>query len=535
MKSERREGLLKRIPLHPFFFAIFPTLALFAWNIKEVDLQVIYRPILISEFGAVLIFILSWLVLRSWLKAGIFTTLTLILFFSYGHIYQLVVPAIGGFWGHHRVLATIYLIVWIGGFISLRRLKGAPVNMTMILNVAILLLLVSPVVTISRAEWLRFSREKAFLISTNETLAENGDSAESPEESIVINSDRFPDIYYIIVDSYVRSDSMMDDFGLDNSAFLDELRAMGFYVADCSRSNYTQTRLSLASSLNMDYLQNISDQLNENNTDKTSVDPYLKKNVVMTSLRNAGYKIVAIQSGITYTEFRDADVFFRFPRNNLLTRSIQPFESMLLNSTAMKILNASPFPAGRELLEKISFPFYDYIEEQRFILDTLDNTASLQGPKFVFAHIFPPHQPFLFKPDGSFTTDPRYFSASFDFPVDEEHYLQGYRDGVEFIDQRLPGIIRTIIATSEQPPVIVLQADHGQRGRNRMMILSAFHFPDGSYADLYPAITPVNSFRVVLKKFLGMDYPLLKDMSWNSTYAEPFSFQEFGEPAETCR
>ena len=404
----------------------------------------------------------------------------------------------------------------------------------MILNVAILFLLISPLYTIIRTEWIRRSRVNA-LASPVQSTSSLIEDEEGSQPSANENWGSLPDIYYIIVDSYVRSDSLKEDFGIDNSAFLEELESMDFYIADCSRSNYTQTRLSLTSSLNMEYLQKISDSFNPSNMDKTSVDPYLQKNLVMDTLKTNGYSLVAIESGMPFTEFKGADVYFEAPKKSIWERSIQPFETMLLNSTALKMLNAAPFPAAREFLERISFPFYDYVEEQRFILDHMNDAAKVAGPKFVFVHIFPPHQPFLFQPDGSFTTDPSFFSASFDFPVDEEHYLQGYRNGVEFINQRLPAILRSIIDASEEPPVIILQADHGQRGRNRMMILNAYLFPDQSYEELYPSITPVNTFRIIFNKYLGKDYSLLDDVSWNSTYSEPFAFQEFGEPSEACR
>ena len=66
-----------------------------------------------------------------------------------------------------------------------------------------------------------------------------------------------PDIYYIILDGYSRDDTLLDFFDYDNTPFLNELEAMGFYVARCSQSNYAQTQLSLSSSTNMVYLQSI--------------------------------------------------------------------------------------------------------------------------------------------------------------------------------------------------------------------------------------------------------------------------------------
>lgn len=58
-----------------------------------------------------------------------------------------------------------------------------------------------------------------------------------------------PDIYYIIVDGYGRSDLLKELFEYDNSTFLQFLSDRGFYVAEAAHSNYVQTSLSIASSL----------------------------------------------------------------------------------------------------------------------------------------------------------------------------------------------------------------------------------------------------------------------------------------------
>ena len=63
-----------------------------------------------------------------------------------------------------------------------------------------------------------------------------------------------PDIYYIILDAYSGADVLDELYGLDNRPFLDSLRSKGFYVADDSHTNYTQTIFSVPSTLNFDYI-----------------------------------------------------------------------------------------------------------------------------------------------------------------------------------------------------------------------------------------------------------------------------------------
>ena len=83
---------------------------------------------------------------------------------------------------------------------------------------------------------------------------------------------------------------------------------------------------------------------------------------------------------------------------------------------------------------------------------------------------------------------------------------------------------------------MILQSDHGPGLRldmesrektdlrERMSILNAYYFPGRNYQGLYPEITPVNSFRVVLNTFFGAGLELLPDRNYYSTWSEPHRF-----------
>ena len=60
-----------------------------------------------------------------------------------------------------------------------------------------------------------------------------------------------PDVYIILLDGYPRSDTLQEEFGFDNSHFLDEMELIGFEVAPLAHSNDNATILTLASMLNM--------------------------------------------------------------------------------------------------------------------------------------------------------------------------------------------------------------------------------------------------------------------------------------------
>jgi hypothetical protein len=71
-------------------------------------------------------------------------------------------------------------------------------------------------------------------------------------------SDPLPDIYYIILDGMGREDVLITYYQLDLTDFLSNLEQHGFYIADKSFSNYAWTELSLPSSLNFIYLEDLN-------------------------------------------------------------------------------------------------------------------------------------------------------------------------------------------------------------------------------------------------------------------------------------
>jgi len=91
-------------------------------------------------------------------------------------------------------------------------------------------------------------------------------------------------------------------------------------------------------------------------------------------------------------------------------------------------------------------------------------------------------------------------------------------------------VIDTILANSSQPPVIIIQGDHGPGSRldwdspqrtclwERTPILNAYYLPEGRDSLLYPSISPVNSFRVVLNSYFGTNLPLLPDDTYFTSH-----------------
>jgi len=312
-----------------------------------------------------------------------------------------------------------------------------------------------------------------------------------------------PDIYYIILDAYTRSDVMKDKDGYDNSAFINSLKDMGFYVAECSQTNYPRTSLSLGSSLNMDYLQNISDVYQPATNNLIYNFNAIDSNTVRKTLENAGYETVAFASGFTWMEWRDADHFLD-PNSHSMTE----FEVMLMYSSFGRTLE------DFGIINLVDLYAEPYRQRTRYDLNSFDELVNLPSPKFVFLHIIAPHLPYGLDENGN------------NIVPDQVDNLTGYTNQAKFISKAILPKLQKLITESDVPPVIIIQGDHGRPEgdpKDLMTILNAYYMP-GHTDQLYPSISPVNSFRVVLNSYFGTNLPLLKDISYFSPISRNYDF-----------
>ena len=319
--------------------------------------------------------------------------------------------------------------------------------------------------------------------------------------------------------------------GIDNSEFLRSLTDRGFYIADCSESNYLFTSISLTSSLNMDYLPSLSPLFSAENTDEAIVDLYLKNNLVRTTLEELGYTTIAFETGYYWSSWKDADIYLAPNRTNadlIMGSKINEYEAMLIRSTGFLAVLDSSSKLLETYLGDLHFPYSNHINRELYLLETMQEIPAWDAPKFVFAHILIPHYPYVFSAEGEILTDPGYWDNPQDrgTPINTEYFLDGYTNQVAFINTQILEVVDSILQRSTNPPIILIQGDTGVQVTYKQAILNAYYFPDGNYSDLYDTISPVNSFRVVFNQFFGSDYAYLEDVTYESDYTSPFDFTQ---------
>lgn len=498
---------MKKAPIHTFVLSIYPVLAMFVVNADYVQFSEIRRALLYSLGAGVLLFACLYMVTRNTERAGLLASGLLLTFFSYGHVYTALKHA-GLLLVRHRFLLPIYIILLVVWFWLVLRRKIAP---GLFLNISALVLLAISLYGL-----------RPFL-SDFWTERKQVEAAVAPSEK---PQGQRPDVYYIILDSYGSQEMLQAVYDFDNSSFISELEKRGFYVVATATSNYPRTLYSLASSLNMEYL--------EASVRKRELQDRILFSRTRAVFANQGYQFVTANNTHEYvihlSSNSDVDVVFT-PDNAYIHSqgiSVNHFEGLFLHSTILRAWEDLLKQQGKPgILEKIAY-LNTYTQHRAYIqfgFEAAKRVPTLSGDCFTFIHIYAPHPPFVFGPDGEpLTPDGPFMLAATpaEISISPEQYKKLYIGQLNYVNTQILNVIDSLLASSDPRPFIIIQGDHGPALHwalepddiglyERFSILNAYYFPDGDYSLLYPGITPVNSFRVVFAKMFGIPLEILPD------------------------
>jgi hypothetical protein len=496
----------------------------------EFPLGVIYVPVIKSLFLALVGLVIARIVTGNWRKAGLVTSVFLILFFSYGHLYGFLssLPSPFSlfalpFKSHWILFPSIGLVFLLIATLILRS-RGRFEDPTRILNAVAILLFIFSIVQIGiykvrtrEAEWFKVDR-----------------SIFDPVDERLTPPAELPNIYYIVLDAYPRADNLLELYGHDNSGFVDFLSSRGFFVARGATSNYSRTIFSLASSLNFGYMDGLAELVGKEQTNLRPARCLIEESRARDILSRYGYRFVALRSGFNNTELKGADVY-------LTPGQRGEFETALIRTTAAS-------PVNKWFLRHSGTVAGAYRERDRqrilYAFEKIPEAARDDRPVFVFAHIVAPHPPFVFDREGGDVENNRYFSfKSSNHLIDQDgltrsQYRDQFLEQLLFINGKVEALLDSLISNSRIPPIIILRGDHGpgtfsDHSRleytylgDRFSILYAVLIPDACENSLYDSITPVNTFRIIFNTCFGSSIPLLEDRNFYTTFENPYRFIE---------
>ncbi len=334
------------------------------------------------------------------------------------------------------------------------------------------------------------------------------------------------DIYYLVLDSLGRADALHRAYNVDLRPVVAALEARGFYVVERARSNYSQTYLSLASTLNLSYLDDVAEAVGTATRDRAPLGYLIQENALMQLASRAGYRTVVFGSDYMATERLDrADVCICSPSR--------------LYETELAAIALTPLAAVPLRLVSAEDPYEGHRRKVVETFAALESYKRGPGRTLLFAHVLSPHAPFVLAKGGRPLPPPgRPFalaeSGAEDAPRDE--YISGYGQQTEYVLERTLAVIDAALAQPGPRPVIVVHGDHGpglrlsddepleESMQNRMEIFATYYLPDGN-AGLYPTMTPVNGARLVARRYLGAALPPLPDRAIYSPFSRPYDFR----------
>jgi hypothetical protein len=506
-------------------FAIFPVIFIYSQNIHLLPFQELLFPLLFLIGSSILIWFISKLITKNSTKSGLFVSLFFVAFFSYGHIYNLLsgVTISDIDLGRHRYLLIPFFAAIILGILFLFKTKRKLNNLSQITSVISITIVLIAVLNVG----VSISQENYFFNvndQNNEKFLGVGASNESffdifsvsnveSDFSLKIDSNPAnPDIYYIILDEYGSNFALNQFFNYDNSSFLSKIKEKDFFIIEPSYGNYPTTVQSLSSSLNMEYINYLSDEAGIDSKNYHLLNQVLSKNQVMKIFQEKNYNVInmgALWGPNNEFYYVDSNLceFKEFNRDSLIRELIQ--------ITMLSYVQERLVEQGRR--DRVLCVFDE--------IPLLNETVS--SPKFVFAHIMLPHAPYIFGPNGENVTPGNSLN---DEPWNPK---KAHIDQIKFANKKLIPLIDKILEQNSNS-IIILQGDTGSAFNGdwnspsndliieRMSNLNAIYFPDGNYDSFKNTNTPINTFRIIFNEFFDANYSLLENKMYWSTGGSPY-------------
>jgi hypothetical protein len=332
------------------------------------------------------------------------------------------------------------------------------------------------------------------------------------------------DIYLILLDEYANAEVTGRLFGFDNHVFLDSLRSLGF-VVPAVHSNYFHTFLSVPSMLNAGHIADLSGELGRRSVDRSIPDHLVKQGRTVPFLKSQGYRYVLFPTLSWEPTQHDprADREFQVKHGWDLGREMtrSGLRQVLVRTSLLKFV----YLGGGQLAR-------DHVT-RTFV--GIAQIPKIPGPVFTFAHVMSPHSPYVFDRNCG----PAHQEAG-GGPAELKE--AAYVEQIQCINRMVLDLLTTLLQTSDLPPVILLQSDHGTKTRlvykdrvpeditltgakERLGAFGAYYLPDHGSEVFGDSVTAVNVMGNVLRFYLSADLPQEPDDMYLSVERAPFAFK----------
>ncbi len=472
--------------LTPVLFGIYFILIRYTQNIDEIsnnDLILIFSIFL--PLIAVFSFILK-IIFKNVIKSTLISSLAIILLFTYVPVYDIIFSSDIDDTSNHFLLLSSLIILLIIVIFGLIKSKNNFHNIIKISFVISLTLILFNMVEIT------------YYYNSNKSFTDNS------VEIFSVDPDTFRDIYYITLDGHASTPALKKYFNYDNSYFNNFLKEKEFFIPKVSFSNYVETKLSMASILNMDYIN--LDLKSEKDQDLI-FKQMMTDNAVVKNFKRNGYEIVSFSNEYNYEPSSNP--------HNVCNENLKSYGLLMF------IISTTHYVAFKNIListlDKIpntvngDISYQPTIKNRNCVLDELSNLKNnFSHPMYVHAHLILPHGPYVFDSEGN-NVPARNLS--------DDQIPSAYLAQLQYTDKRIMDSVDELLEIVPKP-IIIIQSDHGFRfpiGMNDTEInhgfsnFAAYYFPDEELNENeFVEMTPVNTFRILFNKYFGTNYDILE-------------------------
>jgi hypothetical protein len=437
---------------------------------------------------SIVLLLLFWLLYRNFYKAGLVTFLLMAFHFFFGSIHDGLKNITGqSFVTKYVFILPFITVVFITIIILIKKRKAPLQKTTYFLNTLLLLLILAD------AGWL----------VTKLTGKNNTSSLTALPAYKSCDTCAKPDIYFIVADEYAGNTQLKEIFQFDNSAFENELRSRGFHVVQNSYSNYNYTPFSVASILNMSYL-NLKDT-NRKEIDLKYVYEVIRDNQTLQYLTAFGYQFY--NHSVFNFEGHPARTKATFLPDKTRLITSQTFLSRVDRDIGFNLITRFKSKAA---LKRITY-FNRQNNNYSFDL-TWDLAAQkTKHPKFAYTHLMLPHYPYYYDKDGK--------EQPYETLLEGKQVnIKAYTEYLQYANKKLLSLIDHIRTSSATPPIIILMGDHGFRHFEKpikrkyyFMNMNAVFIPDKNYTAFTDSSSTVNQFRKILNTQFNLELPFHKD------------------------
>jgi hypothetical protein len=508
-------GMIRLNRLYPILFATLPVLQIAIGNPgtwTPLDLALMLLGVVT---GTILVYAVLALIARGrWgpQVAALATTLVVLGFYRYVKTVRWVGQWAGG--AAHPLLIVAFLAGAVALLLWFARRPHVAERVGTFLTLTSVLLVGWSLVKLAGESWhdRQLIQQSALLrklgrpITTRPAMAHAG----TPR-----------DIYLIVLDEYANASVLRERLSFDNRPFEDSLRALGFIIP-VVHSNYVHTAISIPSLINASQLLELAPEMG-GSKDPTLPNYLVQNNRSARFLKARGYRYVLFPSQwwLASSHSPEADLEFHAWDGWSLGRSLSQteFRRVIRAQTPIKVIQP------------------DYRDDVDYVRSTFDGMAQLArnpAPTFAFAHVLNPHPPFVFNRQC------RPASRS-EASTDKVKRQRRYLEQLNCLNGIILQLVTTLIRTSPQPPIILLQGDHGtntlrfsnspraedipiEKARERLGAFGAFYLPGGGDREFGDSVTLVNVMGNVLRYYFGADLPREPDDMYLSLEDSPYRF-----------